>query len=80
MKKALVFDARREGYGIDQINNAITVGQLKEMLEELDDNMMVVLSHDNGYTYGGLPNYATIKEEREGEYGIEYETVDEIWW
>lgn len=79
MKRALVFEARREGYGIDQIEMAITVGELKRMVEELDDDMMVILSHDGGYTYGGMPSYAEIREEREGEYGDEYVTVDEIW-
>ena len=40
---------------------------------------MVILSHDNGYTYGTLSKNASIREEREGEYGIEYEEVDEAW-
>lgn len=77
--KALVFEARREGYGIDQIEDAITVGELMEMLEAVDDDTIVVLSHDSGYTYGALPRYADIREEREGEYGTEYETIDEVW-
>lgn len=79
MKQALVFEASRTGYGIDQIRNAVTVGQLREMLECFDDDMMVILSHDNGYTYGTLSRNASIRVERDGEYGTEYEEVDEAW-
>lgn len=45
--------------------------------------MMVICSHDNGYTYGSLSTRAEIREEVEGKYGTEFETVDEIsasWW
>ena len=79
MKQALVFEASRTGYGINQIQNAFTVGQLREMLEGLEDDMIVILSHDNGYTYGTLSRNASIREEKECEYGIEYEEVDEAW-
>lgn len=78
MKQAIVFQTSRDGYGIDQLTNILTVGQLREMLADLDDDMMVICSHDSGYTYGSLSRVAEIREEQEGEYGIEYETVDEI--
>ena len=78
MKQAIVFQASRDGYGIDQLSNILTVGQLREMLADLDDDMMVICSHDSGYTYGSLSRVAEIREEQEGEHGIEYETVDEI--
>ena len=78
MKQAIVFQASRDGYGIDQLTNILTVGQLREMLADLDDDMMVICSHDSGYTYGSLSRVAEIREAQEGEYGIEYETVDEI--
>ena len=78
MKQAIVFNAAREGYGIDQLRNPVTVGQLRQMLEGLEDDMIVVLSHDNGFTYGSLSRGAEIMEEREGEYGIEFETVDDV--
>lgn len=80
MRNAVVFEVSRDGYGIDQIETrSMTVGMLKDMLEEMDDDMIVVLSHDRGYTYGSLPNVAEIREPRESEYDIEYETVDEVW-
>ena len=77
--RAIVFDAPRTGYGIDQIENPMTVRELREMLESLDDNTTVIMSHDNGYTYGSISRYAGIREETEGEYGTEWEEIDEIW-
>lgn len=76
--QALVFQAQREGYGIDQIRHQVTVGDLKAMLEGLDDDMLVVLSHDNGYTYGSLGYGAEIRESTDGEYGQEWDTLDEL--
>ena len=78
MKTALVFDARRDGYGIDQIHNAMTVGELRELLEDLDDEMIIICSHDRGYTYGSLSREASLREEVEGEYGTEFEEYDTI--
>ena len=78
MKRALVFGADRTGYGIEQVERPLTVGQLRELLEDLDDDMIVICSHDNGYTYGSLSHGADIMEESEGEYGPEWETVDEV--
>lgn len=74
--KALVFGARREGYGIDQIRNPVTVGQLREMLEGIEDDVAIILGHDNEYTYGTISREAELREEHDGEYGKEYETVD----
>ena len=80
-RKALVFEVKREGYDIDQVEGAITVGQLKEMLESLDEDMLVICSHDNGYTYGTLPRVAMIMEERPGDEGWnnpEWEETDMV--
>lgn len=81
MKKALVFEARREGYGIDQIENPVTVEELRRFLEDFDGDELIILSHDNGYTYGTISRGCTLQEERDGEYGTEYEEIDEfrIW-
>ena len=66
---ALVFDAMRTGYGIDQIaNSAMTVGELKRLLEDYNDDTLVVLSHDNGYTYGTLTNPIEYAENDDGEF------------
>lgn len=53
MKEALVFEAKRDGYSIDQIR-PMTVGELKNILDNYDDDTLFVLSHDRGYTYGSI--------------------------
>ena len=73
MRKALVFDASRDGYGIDQIaDKAMTVGELIEILEDFDDDRLIVLSHDRGYTYGSISammmNEAVENEDGEWEF------------
>lgn len=60
------------------MKNPMTVGQLKELLEDLDDDVMIVIGHDNEYTYGTLSRNASLREEVEGEYGTEYEEIDEV--
>ena len=67
MARALVFEALREGYGIDQIQNPMTVGELREFLEDFDDDTLFILSHDNGYTYGSI-DVRTLEVYTEGEY------------
>lgn len=32
----------------------MTIGELKKILSEYDDNQKVYLRHDNGYTYGTI--------------------------
>ena len=71
MRKAIVFEASREGYGIDQIaDRAMTVGELKAFLEDFDDDTLFVLSHDSGYTYGsiGARYSAEYRENEDGEW------------
>jgi hypothetical protein len=50
----VILSARRTGYSTDQITNTMTVAELIEMLEAFDENAKIYLSHDNGYTYGGI--------------------------
>lgn len=65
-KIALVFEAVREGYSIDQLRCPITAGELRELLDDVDDDTIVVLSHDNGYTYGSLSS-CEMRRERYDE-------------
>ena len=52
---AIVFEAQRDGYGIDQIaDKAITVGELIDILSDCNEDDIFVLSHDGGYTYGSV--------------------------
>ena len=56
--EALVFEASRSAYSIgDIVDGAITVGELRALLEDYDDETPLVLSHDNGYTYGSLSKW-----------------------
>lgn len=50
----LIITADREGYAIDQVKKTMTVGDLIAILECFDEDAPVYLSHDNGYTYGGI--------------------------
>lgn len=75
MAKAIVFEAARIGYSIDQIERrAMTVGDLKAFLEEFDDDTYFILSHDNGYTYGSVDE----RDCREVEYNEETEEWEEV--
>lgn len=60
-KAALVFEAERSHYSIDQQEDAgaMTVGELISILEDYNEEDLIILSHDNGYTYGTLsaPEY-----------------------
>lgn len=68
-RTAIVFDAAREGYGIDQVRNPMTVKELREILEDCEDDDLVILSHDRGYTYGS-PRYPVYYcEGSDGEWG-----------
>lgn len=59
-KPVIIIEAKREGYSIEQAENereAITVGELMQMLEDFDEGTKVYISNDNGYTYGSVTEY-----------------------
>lgn len=71
MRRALVFEAERTGYSIDQVSRPMTVGELKEFLEDFNDDTLFILSHDGGYTYGSIDartNVTTFEEQENGEW------------
>lgn len=54
-KQVILLDARREGYSVGQVGKTMTVGELISYLQEnCDEDTPIYLSHDNGYTYGGI--------------------------
>lgn len=59
-------EANREGYAPNQIDGTMTVRELIEKLQEFDNDLPVILSNDNGYTFGAIY-----------ESGIRYETHNE---
>ena len=59
-KQVIIIEAKREGYSIEQAENereAITVGELMQMLEGFDEGTKVYISNDRGYTYGSVTEY-----------------------
>lgn len=64
--KRLIINAMRESYGKDDLRT-MTVGELKAFLEDFDDDTEVILSHDSGYTYGGIRESLMEEEEDEEE-------------
>ena len=53
-KQVIKIEAQREGYALNQITSTMTVGELIAYLEQFDEDTKVYLSHDGGYTYGGI--------------------------
>ncbi len=70
----LMVNTMREGYGVDQIRNTMTVAELVCFLEQFEDDTPVYLSFDNGYTYGGITEdrMEITDEEDEGEEADEW--------
>lgn len=56
-KQVLKIEAKREGYTLNQVTRTMTVGELISYLEQFDEDTKVYLSHDGGYTYGGIREY-----------------------
>ena len=54
----LIINAKREGYGTDQIRRTMTVGDLIDALAEYDSDTLVYIGNDpksyGWYTYGGI--------------------------
>lgn len=66
-RQAIVFEAERRGYSIDQIaDRAMTVGELINWLADFNEDTLFILSHDNGYTYGSISS-SMMSEWREDE-------------
>lgn len=59
-RQVVIIEARREGYSVEQAEDerkAITVGELMQMLEDMDEDAKIYISNDNGYTYGSVTEY-----------------------
>ena len=52
--KALYIEGKRNGYGPDSCGRTLTVGELIALLSEFDEDRLVYLRNDNGYTYGSI--------------------------
>lgn len=63
MTKALFISTNRDGYAPSQCGKTLTVGELKELLDNYDDDEPVYFKNDNGYTYGSIS-----EDDINGEY------------
>ena len=63
----LMIEGRREGYAPNQCKRTMTVGELKEAIEYLDDDTPVMLKNDNGYTYGTITESSFEEEDYDDE-------------
>lgn len=50
----LFIEGKRNGYGIDQCGETLTVGALIALLEDYDEDTPIYLRNDGGYTYGSI--------------------------
>lgn len=67
-KEVLVIQAKNTEYSALAVENTMTAAELREFLEDFDDDTPVVLSFDGGYTYGPVRQY---------DIGSEYFDEDE---
>ena len=77
--KVLLFNVRRDAYTIEDVVadcDPITVGDLKALLEQVDDDVAIICSPDNGYTYGSLSAEAYLQSSVEDDWGTEFKTED----
>ena len=73
--QALIIDAHRDGYSVDQVYETMTVSDLIYELEGYPEDAPVYISYDKGYAYGG--NYAYDHNHEDVEEEEEYEEEDE---
>lgn len=51
----LKIETSRDAYSVkDVMRNAMTAGELMEILSEYEEETPIILSFDNGYTYGNI--------------------------
>ena len=70
MKQVIVIETSRDAYSIPQIlkrRHIMTAADLRAYLDEYDDDTPVVLSFDDGYTYGSIEEQFIRPEEVEEE-------------
>lgn len=64
--KGIFIEGRRDGYTPSQCYATFTIGELIEELSQYDEDMLVYLRNDNGYTYGSIDSSSieerTVKE------------------
>lgn len=66
--RTVFIETNRTGYSPEQVGRTMTVKELKDWLENFDDESPVYLSNDDGYTYGyiGVGSFYE-KDDEEGD-------------
>ena len=69
MKTVLALNTNRSGYAPSQIGRTMTVKQMIQKLEDYPEDMPVMFSNDNGYTYGEITDFDfdTIEDDEDEE-------------
>ena len=49
----VIINAMREEYSKEKVET-MTVGELIDFLSQFNEDDKIILSHDNGYTFGGI--------------------------
>lgn len=75
--KALIIDAHRDGYSVDQVYETITVSDLIYELEGYPEDAPIYISYDKGYTYGGISAYDLNLEDVEEEEDEDEDSFEE---
>lgn len=65
--RPIYIEGKRNGYGIGQCGQTLTVGELIEILEQFDYDRPIFLRNDNGYTYGSITERDIEDAEEEAE-------------
>lgn len=60
MKHQLIISVEREAYNPNEVHT-ITARDLRDLLSDYNDDTEIIISFDNGYTYGGL-HYGQMEE------------------
>ena len=69
--KAIIIEASRDCYSqCEAAERSMSVRELIDYLEQLDEDAKVILSHDQGYTFGWL------SERRIDDEPIEFDEED----
>lgn len=74
MKRVVMAVSPNEGYGVDQIERSVTLGQLKEKIEDAINYYgedCIIVTHNSGNRYGAkygrLYNEEIVSEDEWGE-------------
>lgn len=59
----LFFEGNVDGYSPDQIRRTMTVAELMDLLSMYNDDTLVMISYDNGRTYGAITENSIIEGE-----------------